>query len=374
LVSIGEVFGVGLGYRSILHEQLLVHAQAFDFVEIGVEQYLRSAQLFLLDRDGSRLDEIVTHLPCILHSSSLSIGSVDPIDDEVLSKLRQLLDRTGSTILSEQLAFRRVGERDFGAPLALPHSDAAAKWVAQRYHAMRARIGVPFTLALPGYRPLPHVDWDLATFAARIVEYSNCMLRLDLADLALSAYRDGYEPLALLRRLPGERIAQLHLVLDRGGHASFPDVLLELLDRALALTAADMVIIERDSGFSPFEKLVDYATRARAIFRRHRTSKVPRDCTTEDDELSTLLGVLDPEIEMLQSYQQRMIDYCGTTAASSERLPAAERCAMFGDVALEELDALASERANRMRRVAYLKEHYLTQQLAEWMVWERYGR
>lgn len=378
------VIGVGLTYRPFLQKQLLEHVDKLDFVEIAAWQYLNPAQQRLLDRDGSRLDEITLRRPCVLRGDMLSIGSAEPIDSGLLQRLHALLERAGAASFSDCLAFDRLDKFRLGIPQALPFSDIAARWVARRYAAMTSVLGSPFVLEIVAYPfPAPLSCWTEIEFIIRVTEYTDCALSLDLAALSINAHNHRYDPREFLRRLPGERVAQIRIggvdqQSDEWRHDRCRPVseqIFELLDAALEATDADRVIVERGGGYFPFSAVIDEVSRAREVFARHRAhvredrrhftagrragkrGTMPENCDELDDAFSAL-----------RRYQYALLKCCLTAGGEAAGLQSAEGSDMIEPIPAAGLRSLAAAIGVRSGAAAYLNELSQEQELVAWMI------
>jgi uncharacterized protein len=385
-LTIREPFGVGIAYRSIFHEQLLVYRNSIDFVEIDAAQCLNAAQRFLLDRDGSRLHQAVIHFPCILKSSLLSIGSAEPLGDDASAKFHPLLNHLQTRTLSEELGFCRLGGYgDNGACLSLPYTAGAAKWVAQRYAEICTCLGLPVILAVRSLRPVRPGDWDLYTFVNRIVELCGCLLSLDIGDLLSDARASGVDPLSVFGRLPVENIVQLRVPLDSLDHPhlhdSVFDEVLEILEAGLAQTPTQIIVVEGNGNFSPFGRLIDRVELVRGVFHKYRQAESSKE---ERPAVSSAVGksaalplhsleIEDSELEALRAYELRLLKSCSGSMTSTERQLAAACCARLDGIPIAELDALAQQHAGRTLRAAYLNDHYVAEQIVQWVVSDRHG-
>jgi uncharacterized protein len=383
-IAPSTAIGVGLTYRPFLQKHILEHADALDFVEIAASQYINPAQQRLLDRDGSRLDEITRRRRCVVRGTSLSIGSVEPIDNRLLLRLRAFLERTGAVSFSDYLAFDRLGTFRLGIPQALPYCDNAARWVARRYEAVRSVLGSPFVLDIIAYSfPAPLSCWTEIEFIVRVAEYTDCALSLDLAALLINSHNHHYDPLEFLLRLPRERVVQLRIAglnqqsnlwrhdLSRAG----PEQVFELLDAALEATDADRVIVGREGGYFPFAAVMAEVSRAREVFKRHRAC-VPGDRrhfelgrrAGEAGAMPDNCNELDEDFSALHRYQHGLLECCLTMAGDAAGLQSGEAFEMIGAIPAASLRALAAAVDSSSGAGDYLRELSQEEELVTWMM------
>lgn len=272
-------YGVGLAYRNCLHREIMQFADRIDLLEIPTEDYIVRSRRLGSDPDGGLLRQALATFPSVAHGISMSLGSVEPLDRNYMEGTVRFLEECGLDTFSEHLAFHRLGGVDLTMFLSMPFEEASVEWVARNYEAARETLGRPFALEnVSYYFPVPGCALDEAEFLTRLTERTDCSLLLDVTNIYNNAQNHGYDAIEFLHRLPGERVSQLHLA---GGHysdgmwqdshsAPVMQGVWELMDDVLEHTAADLVILERDSNFIPFENVVADLDRARSIFRRHR--------------------------------------------------------------------------------------------------------
>ena len=123
---------------------------------------------------------------------------------------------------------------------------------------------------------------DEAEFLRRVLEASDIGLLLDVCNVVINAENHGYDPFDFVKRLPLERVVQIHLaggervgplVYDTHGR-DVADVTWELYEFVLRRAPVQCVILERDQNIPPAEILLEEVGRAREIFNRLRGGAV----------------------------------------------------------------------------------------------------
>jgi uncharacterized protein (UPF0276 family) len=98
---------------------------------------------------------------------------------------------------------------------------------------------------------------DEATFLTDVLEQSDTLLLLDVENVYANARNHGYDPIALLKRIPLERIAYIHMAggIEKDGlyhdthtHA-IPREVYCLLEEVCARAAVPGAMLERDDRF-----------------------------------------------------------------------------------------------------------------------------
>jgi uncharacterized protein (UPF0276 family) len=161
--------------------------------------------------------------------------------------------------------------------LPLPQTRAAAAHAAARVAAASDRLGVPMLVenisryAVPG-----PVELAEAEFIWQVIEQAGCGLLLDVNNVYVNAVNDGTEPLELLRQLPLDRVAAIHvagyeregdLLIDTHG-APVTDPVLALLEWVLAQTGPVAVVLERDHNVPTLDVLLEELQRIEQVYAR----------------------------------------------------------------------------------------------------------
>ncbi|MBI1899618.1 MAG: DUF692 domain-containing protein [Planctomycetia bacterium] len=386
-----RAYGVGIAYRNCLHWETVQYQSEIDFLEVPTEDYIVRRRRLFSDPETAKLRDALNRWPCVAHGISMSIGSVEPLDEQYLRTTREFMDEFGIDDFSEHLTYHRMDGKDLSVFLCLPFVEESVDWLAAKYNAARKYWGRPFGLEnVSYYYPIPHCPWDEARFLTALTERTDCELLLDVTNIYNNATNHGYDAVEFIHRLPGNRIRQLHIA---GGH--YAEGLLQdshsapvfegvwpLLEEVLKHTAAEMIILERDSNFLPFGPAVmGDIRRAREIFYKHRPAQAPPKAPLAADEplpaAVPSVDVNNPRFAELRSFQRATMREI--TDPSYRRRIRANRAAVQADYPMSEawqrrwqdcdpkrVDLLAAkwdfiERGRRQDDVRYRNQ--------EWGIW-----
>ena len=314
-------YGVGLAYRPEIHQTMMRHRHLFDMLEIAAIDYTVRGWRILNDPTEKLLREAVEHYPSCVHATSMSIGSVEDHDQGDVNRTLKLMDDHNIVSFSEHLAFHRMDGLDLKSFLPMPFDSVSVDWVARKYNAIRSRLSRPFALENVSYLvDIPDSEMDEADFLIELTRRTDCMLLLDVTNVFNNASNFGYDPYEFIRRLPGDRIEQLHIA---GGHledgqwidshsAPVMDGVWGLLDETLKCTAAEVVILEKDINFLPFETISADLKKMHEIFYRNRPRQPdpgpsPSERVAPCDHPVNPIEPDNPEFADLRSFQRAMI-------------------------------------------------------------------
>ncbi|MGE7959349.1 DUF692 family multinuclear iron-containing protein [Pseudomonas sp. NPDC089530] len=178
-----------------------------------------------------RLSDLGARTPSLLHSSSLSLGSVGiAMDREFLNLTRRLCEQTRSPWLAEHISWSRFHGGDtqhFILPtLAQEVADTVvANAIELQAHTDTLLVleNAPRLFSVPDAQELPEGE-----FISRVVERSGAGFLLDLDSALATARSLGYERNDYLRSLPLDRLIEIHI-----GHPRRDwDILRELCARS----------------------------------------------------------------------------------------------------------------------------------------------
>jgi len=127
-----------------------------------------------------------------------------------------------------------------------------------------ARLPVPLALEpIATVFDWPDAEIDEGAFVTELLERTDTLLLLDVANLYANARNHGYDPVALLDRLPLDRLAYVHVAggveqaglhHDTHAHPVAPGVL-DLLAHLAERRPVPGVMLERDSRFPPVAEM-----------------------------------------------------------------------------------------------------------------------
>ncbi len=258
--------GYGLGLRTDHYQAVLDSQPEVDWFEIISENYMV---------DGGKplyfLDKIRADYPMVMHGVSMSLGSVEPLDQDYLKRLKKLADRIEPAWFSDHLCWTGVHGINLQDLLPLPYTEEAARHVADRVSRVQDYIGRPMLIenvsSYLTYAVSPMQEWE---FLTTIVERADCGILLDINNIYVSAFNHGFKASDYLEYVPRNRVWQFHLaghqnngdhIIDTHDHPIINEVW-ELFCEASRRFGPISTMIERDANIPPLAELLaelDYA-------------------------------------------------------------------------------------------------------------------
>ena len=221
--------------------------------------------------------------PLSLHGVGLSLGSVERPDPAHLKALADLVDRFDPFLVSEHLAWSRIGTRCLPDLLPVPRTGEALLTVSRNIDIVQDALGRPILIENPAHYVTLDAMWSEPDFLAEIVHRTGCGLLIDVNNVAVAANNLGYNAERYLAELPHDAIGEIHVA----GHSEDPllgahllidsheapvsDQVWDLLAALLERSGERPVLLERDGNVPAFADLMAERDQAAVILAR----KVP---------------------------------------------------------------------------------------------------
>jgi len=269
------IAGSGLGLRRAMLSDLQPHvADSVDFFEVSPENWVGVGGHL-----GKQFRSLTERHRFVAHGLALSLGGPAPLDTAFLAELKQFLDHHDFALYTEHLSFCS-DEGHFYDLYPIPFTEQAVKHVAGRIRRTQEILERPIALENASYyvQP-PEAEMDELSFINAVLAEADCYLHLDVNNIYVNSVNHGYDPVAFLRGLPGERIVYGHvaghdleasgLIIDTHGRNTIEPVW-DLLAEAYRSFGVFPTLVERDSNIPPLANLLVEVERIRALQNSHR--------------------------------------------------------------------------------------------------------
>ena len=262
--------GFGLGLRTDHYVEIERDRPAgIEWLEIISENYLI---------DGGRpldwLDRIRAIYPMVMHGVSLSIGSTDPLDEAYLDRLATLAARIEPAWISDHLCWTGVGGLNLHDLLPLPYTEEALAHVVDRIGHVQDRLGrrilIENVSSYVSFADSAMPEWE---FLAEIARRADCLILLDINNIHVSGFNNGFDPHRYIEGIPVDRVQQFHLA----GHEDNGTYIIDTHDHPVTGAVWDLyaeavrrfgpvsTMIERDDHIPPLPALLAELEQARTI-------------------------------------------------------------------------------------------------------------
>jgi uncharacterized protein (UPF0276 family) len=261
--------GHGIGLRPPHYAEVVATAPAVDWFEVISEN-------FMVEGGNPRrvLRAVRERYPVVLHGVSLSLGSVDPLDERYLDRLAALAAEVQPAWISDHLCWSSFGGHTGHDLWPLPFTEEALGHLVPRVRRVQERLGrrilVENVSSYVQFASSTLSEWE---FLAELARRADCGLLLDVNNVYVSAHNHGFSADDFLRGIPPERVGQMHLAghSDAGTHLldthDHPvcDPVWDLYRRAVERFGAVSTLIERDDHIPPLAEVVAESHQAAAI-------------------------------------------------------------------------------------------------------------
>jgi uncharacterized protein (UPF0276 family) len=261
--------GAGVGLRFEHAEEILAAPPDVPWFEVVSENYMGRGGLC-----RRHLRTVAERYPIVCHGVSMNLGSLDPLDRDYLARLKALCDEVGSPWASDHLCYTGVDGVALNELLPLPRTEEAVRHVARRVRQVQETLERPFLVEnVSSYvDPSPGAMHE-SDFARAVCEEADCGMLLDVNNIHVNSVNHGFDAWDAVRRMPLDRVVQLHLagpepkgalLLDTHG-APVRDEVWDLTERLLPLVGPTSALVEWDNHMPPLARLLEEQEKARRL-------------------------------------------------------------------------------------------------------------
>ena len=261
--------GHGIGLRPPHYAEVVRDLPAVDWFEVITENFMVAG-----GNPRQVLRQVRAHYPIVLHGVSLSIGSVDPIDEAYLTGLAALAAEMEPAWISDHLCWSSFGGHTGHDLWPLPFTEEALGHVVRRVQMVQERLRRRILIEnVSSYLEFAHSTLSEWEFLSEVARRADCGLLLDVNNIFVSARNHGFEAAQFLAGVPADRVKQIHLAghRDEGTHLldthDHPvcDGVWALYRAAVQRFGAVSTLIERDDDIPPLGEVIAESRQAAAI-------------------------------------------------------------------------------------------------------------
>lgn len=254
------VVGTGLGLRrSMLDDGFELNLDDVQFLEVAPENWINVG-----GRYGRLFREYTERFPVLCHGLSLSIGSPDPLDVDLVKSIKQLMLEHNMPYYSEHLTYCSESGHLYDL-LPIPFTEEAVRHTAARICQVQDILEQ--TIAMENasyYAEAPGGEMSELEFIQAVIDESGCDLLLDVNNIYVNSINHGYDPFEFLEKMPGHKAKYIHIAghfdeaddLKVDTHGSdVIDPVWQLLDKAYEHFGVIPTLLERDFNIPPMQEL-----------------------------------------------------------------------------------------------------------------------
>ncbi|RDL51446.1 hypothetical protein BLJAPNOD_02580 [Ensifer sp. M14] len=205
----------GVGFKPEHFPAIHAAAQPIGFFEVHAENYMGAG-----GPPHAQLGKLREDYALSIHGVGLSIGSVQPLDKEHLSRLKIVCDRYEPESFSEHLAWSTHDSVFLNDLLPLPYTSHTLTAVADHIDQVQETLKRQMLLENPAtYLLFAESTIEETEFLADVVRRTGCGLLLDVNNVFVASTNHHMDPGDYLARFPIESVREIHL----SGHSETVD-------------------------------------------------------------------------------------------------------------------------------------------------------
>ena len=267
------IHGAGLGLRRPLLNQLVATPPAeVNFYEIAPENWIGMG-----GKSGKALRAMTERFDFICHGLSLSIGSTDALDEQLVRDIKQFMVDHQIKLYSEHLSYCSLGGHLYDL-MPIPFTSAAVSHVAKRIKRVQDILEQKIAIENVSYYAAPGQEMTEIDFFNAVVAEADCKVLLDVNNIYVNSINHGYDAEAFLKAMPAARIAYAHIaghykeaddfLIDTHG-ADIIDPVWQLLDKAYELYGVFPTLLERDFNLPAIPELLQEVQTIKTLQSAH---------------------------------------------------------------------------------------------------------
>lgn len=205
--------GIGIGLRASHVNEILKTKPNFDWLELLADNHIVDGGW--LRKQALKAAELY---PVTMHCVGMSIGSIDPVNQEYIVKIKELADEVKPQIISDHLCWSNYQSHFSHDLLPLPFTEEALVHVAKKVDSIQNLLNEQIAIEnISYYASYKHSTIDEVEFLNAVAQRADCLILLDLNNLYVN-HRNNFKSThdaQYLERFIGlidaQRIAEVHL-------------------------------------------------------------------------------------------------------------------------------------------------------------------
>ena len=213
--------GYGMGLRRPHFADVLnSNSHLPDWFEIISENYMtfggtpRKVLESLMDRN----------IPIVAHGVGLSLGSIDELNPDYISYLKELVNWLDVPWFSDHLCFSSSNQHQYHDLLPIMMTKETLEQISDRIKKIQDIFDRPFAFENISYYGISsHNEFQEIDFINELLHRTNSYLLLDINNVYVNSKNHNFDPWEYLSQVEKERIVQFHLA----GHYDRGDIIID---------------------------------------------------------------------------------------------------------------------------------------------------
>lgn len=263
---------VGISLKPAHYRDVLARPPGVDFFEVHAENFMGAG-----GPPHAWLSAICEQFPLSVHGVSLSLAGVDPLNEEHLTRLKDVVQRYNPAIVSEHLAWGAHEGAYYHDLLAPPITRETFARLADNVERTQDVLGRRILIENPSQYldvaaeiPLPEALNDLA-------RRTGCGILFDINNVYVSACNLGFDAEAFIDAIDPAYVGEIHLAGHAVDHLDGYEIRIDdhgsrmcaevgaLYARFIKRAGPRPTLVEWDTDVPALDVLLDEAARARSL-------------------------------------------------------------------------------------------------------------
>lgn len=258
---------VGIGFRKDFAEELIQSNMLKpSFIEVAPENWIGVGGFW-----KKQLMKALEKYPLYTHGLSLSIGSPDDLDMNLLKNIKSFLKETNAQVYSEHLSYSKCANAHLYDLLPIPFTEDAVKHVSARIRQVQDFLEQKMAIEIVSYYSPLDPQLSEIEFINAVIQESQCDLLLDVNNIYVNSFNHNYKARDFIDQLPMNKVRYIHmagheqvndtLIIDTHGEPIIDEVF-DLFSYTITRLNRDVpVLLERDFNIPEMEILQSELTR-----------------------------------------------------------------------------------------------------------------
>lgn len=267
----------GVGFKPEHFSAINAAPQPIGFFEVHAENYMGAG-----GPPHAQLGRLREDYALSIHGVGLSIGSMQPLDEDHLVRLKIVCDRYEPESFSEHLAWSTHDTVFLNDLLPLPYTEETLARVCEHIDQVQNFLGRQMLLENPAtYLLFEESTLAETDFLEQVVASTGCGLLLDVNNVFVASTNHAMDPRDYLSRFPVQWVREVHLsghseTMDEAGapllidlhDTPVKDPVWELYEELITRTGPVASLVEWDNDVPDWPVLRTEAEAAEAILSR----------------------------------------------------------------------------------------------------------
>ena len=197
----------GIGLRGPHYKDIVETRPHVGFVEVHSENYFAPG-----GPPHWYLHKIRNDYPLSFHGVGLSLGSTDPLSQDHVTRLKQLIEIYQPDFISEHLSWGSIGGRHLNDLLPMPYTEEAVGHISDRISQVQDALGrkimVENVSCYLQFEQSQLTEWE---FVSAVAERADCEILLDVNNIYVNAHNHNFDCSEFLNGIDGDYVKEVHL-------------------------------------------------------------------------------------------------------------------------------------------------------------------